>query len=249
MTTTQHTPVDARTVTFDQLGSLEAGTAVSWNGLTVTHGATWSPLQGETPADYTVFADDADPALVQVMHYTPGGFLAEAPFPLTPAAATVSGILDAIATRGEPVCHFATGMELDHDGRSLVRCVTVWTGNVIDAAEIPAAGMSPDLQGCRVRFRGLLSHRMNLVEDAGVDPWERLHLQQLPGPGEWVLRSGAHMGEFVHEHTRHVATLDDVLLWAEQWLHLTYDVPGSVATTAFAVSSVGPGTPLTVRVW
>ncbi|WP_027464404.1 hypothetical protein [Curtobacterium sp. UNCCL17] len=241
--------VEAAAVTLEDLRSLEAGTSVLLNGLTAAHEATWSPTRNEVPADYCVFADDADPALVQVMHYAPRGILTEAPFPVSVAASTVAGIVDAIAERGAPVCRFATGMELSNDGWDVVPCVSVWTGPVTDAAEIPAAGMSPDLHSGRVRFRGLLSHRVNAVEDAGVDPWERLRLQQLPGTGEWVLQSGAHVSELVHEHTRNVHTLEDVLLWAQGWLHIAYDADGPVAPTGFTVSAVEPGAPLTVRIW
>ena len=241
--------VDAAAVTFEDLGSLDAGTSVLWNGLTAEHEATWSPTRNEVPADYCVFADDADPALVQVMHYGPRGMLAEDPFPVAVARATVAGIVDAIAGRGAPVCRFATGMELSNDGWDVVPCVSVWTGPVTDAADIPAAGMSPDLHGGRVRFRGLLSHRVNAVEEAGVDPWERLRVQQLPGAGEWVLQSGAHGSELVHEHTHDVHTLEDVLLWAQGWLHIAHGVTGPVTPTSFTVSAVEPGAPLTVRIW
>lgn len=241
--------LDAAAVTLEDLRSLEAGTPVLWNGLTAAHEATWSPTRNEGPADYCVFADDVDPSLVQVMHYAPRGILTEAPVSIGVTESTVAGIIDAIAGRAAPVCRFATGMELSNDGRDVVPCVFVWTGPVTDAAEIPAAGMSPDLHSGRVRFRGLLSHRINAVEDAAVDPWERLRLQQLPGPGEWLLQSGAHVSELLHEHTHDVRTLEDVLLWAQGWLHVAYDVAGPVAPTAFTVSAIEPGAPLTVRIW
>ncbi|VXB98651.1 hypothetical protein EXIGUO8A_490001 [Exiguobacterium sp. 8A] len=247
-------PLDAGTVTFEILDQLQEHTPISWGGLTAAAGRSYSPLQGEAWPDYTVFPDrdDVDQVLVLDRWYDEDGQRGRTMLRLP--RRTVGDALDHLHTR-QPVCRFRASQEVDPfdpEGSRDPPALSVWTGPVIDAADVPATGPGPDLRGGRVVFRGRLSDRTDVLEDhPGMEAWEKLILEQTPALGEWVLRSGSHVIEDlqVHEHATELSTLDEVLTWAEQWLHTAYGSAYPMTVNSFVVSCAGAGQPMTVRVW
>jgi hypothetical protein len=241
------TVLGAETVTFHALATIPVGQSLVWRRLTATHEAPYSPLRNEPPPDYTVCVDEEESCL-RVLRFDALGLIQDDSQTLIPATLSVAAILEAIGSGPEltPVCAFGTSIEPDRAGDSDVPWVAVWTGPVWDAADVVADLPSSGLQGCRLRYRGVLSHRVNTVEASGADPWERLHLQQYTG-GEWVLRGGDHYPDLPRRRRDDLHTLEDVLSWAEGVLG-GHGVAGS-RLTAFAVSNRDNAAPLTVWVW
>jgi hypothetical protein len=246
-------PLDAGTVTFEILDRLQEHTPVSWGGITAPTGQLHSPLQGDAWPDYTVFPDQDSDDHVLVLHRWHAG-PSRGRDVVRLQHRTIGDVLNHLQAT-EPVCRFMVGHDLDPldaDGARDLPVLSVWTGPVIDAADVPASMPGPDVRGGRVAFRGRLSDRTNVLEDhPGLIAWEKLVLQQTPSLEEWVLQSGPRVAEdlHVHEHALELHTLDDVLTWAEQHLHTAYDSPYPMAVSSFVVSSRGIGQPMTVRVW
>lgn len=247
-------PLPAGTVTFEILAQLQEHTPVSWGGMTAPVGHSYSPLDGDAWPDYTVFPDrDSDDHVLVIgrWDYDDGNRYGRR---VRLQRRTLGAAL-AQLHQDDPICRFRFGQEIDPfdpEGFRDLAALTVWTGPVIDAANVPAMSAAPDLRGDRLSFRGRLSHRTNLLEDRpGMEPRERLVLQQTPSLTEWVLQSGSHVVDdlHVHEHAADLDTLDDVLTWAEQWLHSTYETTYRMPVSSFVVSTRGPGQPMTVRVW
>lgn len=244
-------PLDAATVTFEILDQLQEHAPVSWGELTAPAGELHSPLRGDAWPDYSVFPDrDSTDQVLILRRWADVGRGRDV---VRLEHRTIGDALDHLQAAG-PVCRFMIGHDIDPfdgDGSRDLPVLSVWTGPVVDAGDVPASKPGPELRG-RVRFRDRLSDRTNLLEEhPGLVAWEKLLLEQTPSLEEWVLRSGPRVADDlqVHEHASELGTLDDVLTWAEQWLHTSYDSPYPMAVSSFVVSSRGAGQPMTVRVW
>jgi hypothetical protein len=246
-------PLDAATVTFEILDQLQEHAPVSWGGLTAPTGGLHSPLRGDALPDYSVFPDRTSTDHVLVLHrwIDVGGRPGRDRVRLQHR--TIGDALNHLQA-AEPVHRFTIGHDIDPfdaDGSRDLPVLSVWTGPVVDAGDVPASMPGPELRG-RVLFRGRLSDRTNVLEEhPGMIAMERLVLEQTPSLEEWVLRSGPRVADDlqVHEHASELGTLDDVLTWAEQWLHTSYDSPYLMSVNSFVVSCAGAGQPMTVRVW
>lgn len=245
-------PLDAATVTFEILDQLQEHAPVSWAGLTAPTGELHSPLRGDAWPDYSVFPDrDSTDQVLVMSRWADVGRGRDV---VRLEHRTIGDALDHLQATG-PVCRFMVGHDIDPfdgDGARDLPVLSVWTGPTVDAGDVPASMPGPDLRGGRVSFRGRLSDRTNVLEDhPGLIAWEKLILQQTPSLEEWVLQSGPRVAEdlHVHEHATGLDTLDDVLTWAQQWLHTAYESPYRMLVSSFVVSSRGPGQPMTVRVW
>lgn len=244
-------PLDAATVTFEILAQLQEHAPIRWGGLTAPTGELHSPLRGDAWPDYSVFPDrDSTDQVLVLRRWADGGRGSDV---VRLEHRTIGDALDHLQAGG-PVCRFMIGHDIDPfdgDGSRDLPVLSVWTGPVIDAGDVPASLPGPALRG-RVGFRDRLSDHTNVLEEhPGLVACEKLVLEQTPSLEEWVLRSGPRVADDlqVHEHASELGTLDDVLTWAEQWLHTAYDSPYPMAVSSFVVSSRGAGQPMTVRVW
>lgn len=245
--TSTHT-VESSTVRTADLMTLPVGTDLTWRGLTCRHGATQSPLDGEPWPDCTVYTDPA--AGIRLLEFGPVGLVHNDRRVLGPATMTIANILDVVGSGpdSDPVCRFATSIEPDRTGEEDVPWLSIWTGPVWDATDIDAASPASLPGDGRLSYRGVLSHRLNGINDLHTDPRERLQLQQYTN-GEWVLRTGAHHTPVLLEHRRGLRTLDDVLAWAETALPILLGGSPNGRIGGFVVSAIGAGAPMTVWVW
>jgi hypothetical protein len=247
-------PLPAGIVTFEILDQLQEHAPISWGAMTAPAGQSYSPLQGDAWPDYTVFPDRSSADHVLVIDYWDPGSRGNRGHLVRMPHRTLGAVLDQLQ-QTDPICRFRASPEVDpfdSEGSRDLPALHVWTGPVIDAADVPASSPVPELRGGRVSYRGRLSHRTNLVEDhPSMEPWETLILRQAPSLTEWVLQSGSHIIEdlHVHEHAADLDTLDEVLTWAGQYLHTADDAARQGPVRAFVVSTQGPGQPMTVRVW
>jgi hypothetical protein len=246
-------PLDAGTVTFEILDQLQDDAPVSWGGMIAPAGRLHSPLQGDAWPDYTVFPDRESTDQVLVLRRWGGVDGLRGRDVVRLQHRTIGDVLNHLHA-AETVCRFMVGQDIDpfDDGSRDLPAVSVWTGPVVDAVDVPASMPGPGLRGGRVLFRGRLSDRTNVLEDhPGLVAREKLVLEQAPSLEEWVLRSGPRVAEdlHVHEHATDLDTLDDVLTWAEQWLYTAYGSSYPMTVSSFVVSSRGAGQPMTVRAW
>ncbi|TCU82292.1 hypothetical protein EDF52_113134 [Curtobacterium sp. PhB42] len=242
-------PLDAAALDFASVTQLRDDTQIAWGELTAAKSHMYSPSLGAAFPDYTVFPDPTRPDRLYVFRSVPRSL--DTHKPIHVGTRTLGAALEWIDAT-EPVWRFEVGTDLDPldpDGDRLSPSLAVWTGPIVDAAFVPAAGGHGNLRG-RIVFRNQLSDRTNIGdEDPGLLPHPKIILEQHPSCREWTLRSGPQMPSELHESGADLRTLDDVLTWAVPWLAAAADLPYALEVQSFVVSTRGPGHPLTVRVW